>query len=146
MNSNTKICGLVWLIACGCTQRPPPPSDFSERLATADRVVVTYPSSPPFVTYTSSPSFTYSVTGEEVGRLVQAVTKAKEDVRFRAQAAFLWNVQFYGSTNLLGNVHMQGQVFTIQDKEYSDDSGSLNTFYQKMVSKKDADESSPLKK
>jgi len=104
-----------------------PPVDFSERLSTADHIIVTND---------LQAGLAYTATGEEVARLVKAVTMAKEDVRWRTQAIFNWNIQFYAGTNRLGDIHLQSEVFMIGDKEYTDYSGVLKAFWQKLETKR----------
>ena len=128
MKHYTNICSLLMVAFCGCAQRPHPPAEFSERLLTADHIVVTND---------SLQAFSYSVSGEEVGSLAKAIAVAREDVGFQYSSMYAWHVQFYAGTNLLGKIRLQGQGFLIEDREYTDYSGVLKMFHQKLVSKEE---------
>ena len=106
----------------GCSKPTYPPAVLSQRLATADRVVVT----------NSLPPFGSIVTGDEVGRLAKAIASAPQ-VKCPAGAVFNWDVKFYAGTNFVSEVHLQGGGFLLEDGEYSDDTGVLNTFYEKLL-------------
>ena len=106
----------------GCSKPTYPPAELSQRLATADRAVVT----------NSLPPFGSVVTGEEVSRLAKAIASATQD-KSPAGAMFNWDVKFYSGTNFLCLIHMQDRGFLLEDEEYSDDTGVLKAFYEKLL-------------
>jgi hypothetical protein len=122
MNYTSTFWSLLLLALCACSKPAHPPTEFSQRLATADRVVVTNQLS----------VFVSAVTPREVTRLATAVASAKQD-RLPAGAMFDWDVQFYSGTNFLGVIHLQDRVFMLEDTQYSDNSGVLKTFYERLV-------------
>ena len=119
--------GLLLLAMCGSSKPSHPPRELSRLFATADRAVVT----------NLYWQFGFTVTGEEVGRLANAIVGSKED-RLPAAAAFDCGIEFYSGTNFLGVIQLQEYVFVLEDTQYSDNSGVLKTFYKKWLDQKRA--------
>jgi hypothetical protein len=111
------------LALCGCSKPTHPPTEISERLATADRVVVLT---------NHFHAFGSIVAGEDVSRLAKAVASAKH-YSLPAEAMFDWDVAFYKGTNALAIIHLQGRGFWLEDTEYVDETEVLNAFSQKLV-------------
>jgi hypothetical protein len=122
MKYRTTFWSLMILGLCGCSKPTHLPADISQRLSTADHIVVT----------NHSRAFGTDVLGAEVGSLAKAVASAKQD-RFPASAMFDWDIEFYTGTNFLTVIHLQDRVFMLGDTQYSDDTGVLKTFWQKLV-------------
>jgi hypothetical protein len=66
-----------------------------------------------------------------VARVGQAVAIAKHD-RNAYSAIFDWDVQFYAGTNFLAVIHVQDRAFWIGGTQYSDGSGVLKAFYERL--------------
>ena len=123
--------GTIWslfLIAlCGCSKPlQSPPADFSQRVVTADRIVVT----------NRFRTFGTTITGAEVSQVTKAVAFAKQN-RLPAAAVYDWDVAFYAGTNYLSAIHLQGSGFLIGDAEYTDHTEVLNKFWEKLTREAD---------
>jgi hypothetical protein len=121
MRYHTTFWGLLVFALCGCSQPTHPPA----KISTADRVVVTNRYS----------AFGLTVTGEDASRLATAVAAAKQD-RLPAAAVFDWDLEFYAGTNFLTLIHLQDRAFMLSNTQFSDDTGVLKTFWQKLESER----------
>lgn len=119
MKYRTTFWSLLVFALCGCSRPAHPPAN----IATADRVVVTNRFS----------AFGLTVTGADASRLATAVAAAAQD-RLPATAIFDWELEFYAGTNFLTLIHLQDRAFMLSNNQYSDDTGVLKTFWQKLVS------------
>jgi len=117
------ISGLPLLLIgfCGCSQPGQPPTEFTQQIFQADRIVAT----------NRYDATNFVLTGEEVGRVGKAVASAKHD-KNHYQAIFDWDLQFYTGTNFLAVVHLQDAAFWIGGTQYIDETGVLKTFYHRL--------------
>src|SRR5258705_6030751 len=99
---------LLFLVV-GCSQRP---TSLARDIAAANFIVCT----------NRYERYGFSVSGEEVRKIVGAVSSAQRDRR-RYPATFSWELDFYSGTNLLTAIRLQDRAFQTKNGQYSDDSG-----------------------
>jgi hypothetical protein len=111
---------------CGCSKPARLPAEVAQRLAQADRIVVTN-------SHLSSP---LTITGEEVGKVAKAVASAKHDGH-SYDGIWNWDIQFYEGTNFVTVIHLMDRTFWTEDAQFRDDTGVLKAFYRRVL--EDAD-------
>lgn len=133
-----SICLIVLLVVLnGCQHRAVAPvtaigpqAGLVRRIAGADCIVVTnrYASS-------SEPesNFTVRVSGRKVDSIVRAVASAHPLVGTSTRCMYDWQLQFFKSTNFLGQVGFQGEFLLDHATEYEDGTGTLQKLYDKLV-------------
>ena len=100
---------------CGCA----PQKNLAHRLKGADRVVAA-----------NTKGLSFSITGEEVDKLVQAIAASKKESPL-IDAAVGLRLDFYKGTGHLGTVITSDQVFWVEKTPYSDTTETLKGIYQR---------------
>ena len=129
---------ILFALSSGCRHPAPPPvvairaqANLVRRIANADRVVMTnrWASSgePEF-------NFTVCISGRKVESVVRAVASARPLVGVSTRCIYDWQLQFFNRTNFLAQVGFQGECFLDQGTEYEDGTGTLQKWYDKLVS------------
>jgi hypothetical protein len=117
---HAMLCGIVLFMgALGCSHRP---TKLAGEIADADRILATNIGS----------HAGFSVAGDEVRRIAQAVASAKRD-RNTYAASFGWHMDFYSGTNFLASIVFQDRLFRIGNGQYRDDTGVLKEFHDRYV-------------
>lgn len=106
---------LVLLCVCGCS----PQKSLAKRLKAADRVVVA-----------NTKGLSFSITGEELDKIVQAIAAGKKESPL-IDAAVGLQLEFYKGSEHLGTVITSDQVFWVEKTPYSDTTETLKGIYQK---------------
>ena len=116
---------LLMFALCGCSDATHPPAEFSQRLSTADHVVVTNR----FYALEST------ITGAEVSNLAKAAKSAKKKTwgaNMNWTDHNVWDAEFYAGTNELAVIPMVHDVFKLKNVEYNDGTGVLEAFWKKL--------------
>ena len=129
MRTHITFCSGLFLLVglCGCSKPAQPPATLVQQISQADRIVVT----------NRYLGVAFTITGDEAGSVGRAVTSAKRDENAYA-ATFDWDVQFYAGTNFLTVISFQDRAFLAGGTQYSDDTGVLKAFYQKLERRTEA--------
>ena len=115
-----KFLALIFLLCvAGCSKQETPQKILAHRLKGADRVVAA-----------NTQGNIFSITGEEVDKIVQAIAASKKESPF-IDAAVGLQLEFYKGTGHLGTVITSDQVFWVGKTPYSDTTETLKEVYQK---------------
>jgi hypothetical protein len=116
---------LLMFALWGCSEATHPPAEFSKRLPTADRVVVTNRFS----------ALGSTITGAEVSNLAKAAKSATRKTwgaNMNWTDPNVWDAEFYAGTNELAVIPIVHGVFKLKDVEYSDGTGVVEAFWKKL--------------
>jgi hypothetical protein len=118
---------LAVALASGCSQPSPKHSgtanDIAPRISGADRVVITNRLAGLNKRYQG---FSYKVKGRMAEEIVEAVSFAPAHSPPVTDSLCDWDLQFWKGTNHLASVDYSGNVFRLDNREYVDDSGTLD--------------------
>lgn len=72
-----------------------------------------------------------SITGEEVGKIVQAIASGKKESPLVA-ATPSFRLEFFKGTNRLASITNSSSVFWVGNKPFSDSTGTLQALYPRL--------------
>jgi hypothetical protein len=102
---------------CACSRQ----KTLADRLASADRVVMTNPRD----------GLTTTITGAQVQKIVQAIKAAKKISSEGLASSPGLRLGFYAGTNHLETVPTSDLIFWIDKTPYEDKSNTLRAYYEK---------------
>jgi hypothetical protein len=114
-------------LASGCSQPSPKHSaaanDVAPRIAGADRVVITNRFAALNKRYLG---FSYAISGPMAAEIVEAASHAPGHSPPVLDVVCDWDLQFWKGTNRLASADYSANVFRLDNREYVDDSGTLD--------------------
>ena len=118
---------LVLVLASGCSQpspkHPATANDVASRIAGADHVIITNRFADLNKRYLG---FSYNISGPMAAEIVQAASYAPGHSPPVIDLICDWDLQFWKGTNRLASVDYSANVFRLDNREYVDDSGTLD--------------------
>jgi hypothetical protein len=105
-------------LLCGCSQSQ---KNFANNLKAADRIVVT----------NTFEALSITVTGTDVGAIVQAIANGKKESP-NIDAAMGYKLEIFEGSNHLATVNTSGSVFWIGKTPYSDPTERISSLYRRL--------------
>jgi hypothetical protein len=118
------LCLLVFAL-CGCSKSSQPPTEFSKRISTADRIVAT----------NNYYALGLDMSGADVSNLTRAIASAHKKTAgtdLDWSNPFIWNLKFFAETNQLAVIPTGYGEFSIEGISYRDGTGIMEALWKKL--------------